>query len=49
MSGSIPSSLEGDAECPPFVQDARPVGGTSESSKAEVFGRPGGALDGVCL
>lgn len=29
LSGSIPSSLEGDADCPPCVQDVRPVWGTS--------------------
>lgn len=28
LCGSIPSLLEGDADCPPFVQDVRPVGGT---------------------
>lgn len=41
--GSIPSSLEGDAECP-FVQDVQPVGGTAGQRAAKqwgLFGRPG--------
>lgn len=43
QSGSIPCSLEGDAECPPFVQDVQPVGGGTANQRC-LFGRPGRAL-----
>lgn len=49
VSGSIPSSLEGNADCPPFVQDARPVGGTRGQRTAEQCLGARSCSDGVCL
>lgn len=49
MSGSIPSSLEGDADCPPSVQDVQPVGGTSGQRTAKQCLGARSCSDGVCL
>lgn len=38
MSGSIPSSLEGDADCPPLVQDVQPVGELQRTAEQRCLG-----------